>query len=81
MTIAVLVLAWTVSGGFAALIAHNQGRAPGWYTVGGLLLGPVGVLIAAFTTPGDVLTQRAQLRTEAVKARSAATPWMDADGR
>lgn len=80
MTVVVGVLIWVVCAGFAALIAQNQRRPPGWYAVAGLLLGPIGLLIAAFATPGDVLQRQQAAKAEAVKARKASMPWADADG-
>jgi hypothetical protein len=47
----VIVIASVLCAGFAALIAQGQGQEPGWFAVAGLLLGPIGLLAAAFATP------------------------------
>jgi hypothetical protein len=44
----IVVLLWVVCAGLAALIAGTKGRSAGGFAVAGLLLGPVGVLWAAF---------------------------------
>jgi len=48
VTAAVFVLIWVVCAGFAALLAARKNRSAGWFAVAGLLLGPIGVLWAAF---------------------------------
>jgi len=53
MTLTVLVLVWTVSGGFAGLIAQGKGRSAGPWTLAGLLLGPIGLLWAAWAGTAD----------------------------
>jgi hypothetical protein len=81
MVLATLAIVWTLCSGFAALIAHNQGRDPGWYAVAGLLTGPIGLLCAAFATPGHEIDRRHAERVADAKARAGTTQWMDADGR
>ena len=74
------VMVGTLSAGLAALLADQRNREPGWFAVGGLLLGPIGILIAAFAATGDSLEQNRLDTIEAAKARSRAVPWTDADG-
>lgn len=69
--VAVLAVVWTLSAGLAALIAIGRGREPGWFAVGGLLLGVVGILIAAFAAHGDDLEQDRLDEIAAAKARAA----------
>lgn len=60
----ITILIWCVCAGFAALIASSKHRSPGRFALAGLLLGPVGLLWAAFATsdvPRSVQRQRNQL--------------------
>lgn len=65
-----VVLVATLSTGLAALIADRRGREPGWYAVGGLLLGVIGILIAAFAAHGDDLEQDRRDEIADAKARA-----------
>ena len=73
----VLVLLWVVCAIGAGLFAQAKGRSVGWFALAGFLLGPVGLLWAAFATPAGELSRRElrweaeqeQARYEAEKAR------------
>lgn len=69
MIAAVFVVSWVLCGGFAALIAIGRGREPGWFAVGGLLLGVFGLLITAFAAHGDDLEQQRLDEIADAKAR------------
>ena len=51
MEAAVFVIVWVLCAGFAALIANAKGRSVGGFAVAGFLLGPIGLLWAAFANP------------------------------
>jgi len=70
MLATVVVLISTLSAGLAALIADRRGREPGWFAVGGLLLGVIGILIAAFAATGDTIEQDRLDTLEDAKARA-----------
>ena len=49
----IAVILWVVCAGVAAFIANAKGRDTGVFALAGFLLGPVGVIWAAFARTGE----------------------------
>jgi hypothetical protein len=58
MIVVGIVIVAALCSGFSALIAQGKGRDPGGFAVAGLLLGVIGLLIAAFAADAATLEKR-----------------------
>jgi hypothetical protein len=52
-----LVLLWVVCAIGAGFFASTKGRSVGMFALAGLLLGPIGLLMAAFARPEEDLAR------------------------
>jgi hypothetical protein len=66
-----IVLTWTVDAGFAALLADRRGRSAGWFAVAGFVLGPIGLIWAAFALPAGEMSRAERRRADEIKQAHA----------